>query len=215
MAKLINILAASVGTGLVLGASIRLGEAIGSSAGKGKRQPTARPKPVPQDSDTQAILTDVVTRMDRQQADVETIRHQVARATRALDAVSEVAGTLRDDLHRQLNEELDHRLASVEEKLHLDLKAANKESVAAMTASIETGVGARISRLERDITGQSAAMAELRDCSLQSERSIQRLVAVLDRVINQSDAPKLAVVTNRGQDDASAESGARRPVLSR
>ena len=31
MAKLIHILAASVGGGLVLGASIRLGEAIGSS----------------------------------------------------------------------------------------------------------------------------------------------------------------------------------------
>jgi len=38
--------------------------------------------------------------------------------------------------------------------------------------------------MESDIAGQTAAVSELRECALQSERSIQRLLGVLERAIN-------------------------------
>jgi len=223
MAKLIHILAASVGSGLVLGASIRLGEALGSS--QRKRREVAAP-------DWQSALADVVARVDRQQHEVETIRHQVSRAVNALDSVGVAAEDLRNDLHRQLSEDLDRRLAAVEEKLQLSLKTSNRETVNAMVASIETRVAPRISRLESDVTVQSAALGELRDCAQQSERSMQRLVTVLERVISGKpgaggaasgqgtpgpeqgtpESHKLSVVT-RSQDDQGGGNGTiRRPA---
>jgi hypothetical protein len=207
MAKLIHILAASVGSGLVLGATIRMGEALGSPR---KRRGSEAPE-------WQSALADVVARMDRQQTEVETIRHQVSRAVNALDSVGVAAEDLRNDLQRQLSEDLDRRLAAVEEKLHLSLKASNRETVNAMVASIESRVAPRISRLESDVTVQSAALAELRDCAQQSERSMQRLVTVLERVISgkpaEQESPKLSVVANRGQEEQSGGSGTiRRPA---
>ena len=285
MAKLINILAASVGGGLVLGASIRLGEAIGSSARASrehrlkrishleregvamsgdaartsacatssgtnavnsrldrleeKLSQAANPRqtPVRQEPEWQTILSGVVARIDRQQQDLETIRRQMSGTTRALDSVGEIAGGVRNDIHRQLREELDRRLTAVEENLHLSIKtsieASQREAAGAMVASIEARVAPRISRLEKDVDNQSAAMAELRDCSLQSERSIQRLLAVLERAMGQkggpaetapetrqasaptspTDAPRLTVMASREHDEHGGEiSGARRPA---
>jgi len=197
MAKLIHILAVSVGSGLMLGAGIRLGEALGSPS----RKPREAVAP-----DWQSALADVVARVDRQQTEVESIRHQVSRAVNALDSVGVAAEDLRGDLQRQLSEDLDRRLAAVEEKLHLSLKASNRETVNAMVASIESRVAPRISRLESDVNVQSTALAELRDCAQQSERSMQRLVTVLERVVsgktaseqNGTESPKLSVVANRG-----------------
>jgi hypothetical protein len=236
MAKLIHILAASVGSGLVLGASIRLGEALGSTARKTDKR---RIKPIdpflaarldrleekvrvsgssgsPASNGAMnvGVLADVVARMDRQQSEMEGLRRQLSH----VDSAGETADQLRDDLHRQLSEELDQRLAIVEEKLHLSMNTANREAVNAMLASIETRVTPRIARLESEINSQSAALAELRDCSLQSERSIFRLVTVLERTVSQNpgSGERLSVVTGRGQDghsqDEQGGSGMRRPA---
>ena len=285
MAKLINILAASVGGGLVLGASIRLGEALGrgerntadpGAVGPRLRRPVAEPgvrgtgpapnaevlparlerpsllnrarpgrtiepgavaetldaaghaapaldeKPASDGSETsmpagwEGALAGVVARIDQQQADVEAIRNQMSGATYALESVAGVAAELRGDLSRQLGEDLDQRLAIVEEKLRLSLKTSletsQEETVHAMLSSIETRLAPRVNRLEKDVAVQTAALTELRECSMQSERSIQRLVGVLERVMTpragQNEAPsddprKLAVVPSRGQDEGS------------
>ena len=50
---------------------------------------------------------------------------------RALDSVSEIAGSVRDDIHRELKEELDRRLTAVEENLRfnmLNMEAAQGEN---------------------------------------------------------------------------------------
>jgi hypothetical protein len=256
MAKLIRIMAASLGGGIVLGAGIRLGETIFSPArvagdarrrnwdraerprseplaGESEEYRASVPAPEPLFGDQaaqvelidrldrlearvarlasleqtaappgewQAALASVVERTDRQQADVESIRHQVSLTTGDLDSVDEIAGRLRDELHQQLSEDLDRRLAAVEEQLHLTMKTTNRETVNAMVASIEARVSPRISRMESDIGEQASAVAELRECSLQSERSIQRLLVVLERVMkpNATEAgPGLSVASGR------------------
>jgi len=290
MAKFIGILAASVGGGLVLGASIRLGEAMGASAIKAHRRalpPEAPGADDPSGPEHQAAnpggprqepegygtagesacptnsladprvtarldrleakltkvssgraapagepgpewrtaLASLAARMDRQQTDVETIRSQVAKATRAMNKVGGMAGDLRHEIEQKVSQDLDRRLAAIEESFQMSMAAANRETTDAMVASIETRVAPRISRLETDIAGQSAAVSELRECALQSERSIQRLLGVLERVVNPprqaggdelfgSEEGKLAAVGGPIQEDPAGGRGDARRAAS-
>lgn len=229
MAGFLKTLAVSVGSGLVLGASIRMGEAIAGSArserkvhpeedGRARRQPP--PPSSSEPAEWQAAIANLTNRLDRQQSDVEAIRNHVGKAAGIREG-------LREEIERGINADLDRRLAAVEEKLQLRMKAATRETANAMAASIEMRVTPRISRLETEVSGQSAALAELRDCSLQSERSIQRLLTVLERTINSKgrpeagagaaapspEAPGWSVIGGRGQDEGSTGSGAvKRPA---
>jgi len=218
MAKLFNILAASVGSGLLLGASIRLGEALGNKLKAGGVVPAQRrhANPVPAElinrldqleeklsqtlsaressvaeaaagpewqSAVAGVVAGVVARIDRQQSDVESIRQQVSRATRALDSVGDLANHLRGDLQKELNRSLDERLGAVEARVHLNMEAAHAQTLDAMVSAMENRVTPRIVRMENQIAGQTAAVTELRECALQSERSVQRLVGVLERMM--------------------------------
>ena len=222
MAKLIHILAASVGGGLVLGASIRLGEAIGVSAQKRERPEARKPdltNRLEQKVQTQATrpsgwapkwqsaFASVTARVDRQQAEMQALRNQITIPAQPRGTATEPAL----DLHRQISDELDRRLAGLEEKFHLTLEAANRETVEAMVSSIERKLASKIHQLEVEISDQSAAVAALRDCSLQSERSIQRLLTVMERTLSSKG---LSVVSGRGQDetDEGGATSVRRPI---
>jgi hypothetical protein len=229
MPGFLKTLAVSVGSGLVLGASIRMGEAIaGSARAERKNRPPEDdhqpdslkhpPSPAPP-PEWQTTIANLTNRLDRQQSDVEAIRNHFGTTETLREG-------LREEIERGINDDLDRRLAAVEEKLHLRMKAATRETANAMAASIEMRVTPRISRLETEVSGQSAALAELRDCSLQSERSIQRLLTVLERTINSKgrpesgasgapspEAPGWSVIGGRGQDEGSSVSGAiKRPA---
>jgi Skp family chaperone for outer membrane proteins len=222
MAKFFNILAASVGSGLVLGASIRLGEALGSKLKAALPEPaqngsqslrpsasslfsrldsledkmswtfsrfdqpssvTAAPTP-----EWESIVAGVVTRMDRQQSDVDSIRQQVSKATRMLDSVGDITKHLRSDLQKELSRNLDERLTAAEGRVHLKMEAARGETLDAMVSAMENRVTPRIIRMESDIACQTAAVSELRECALQSEQSIQRLLGVLERITSPAQA---------------------------
>ncbi len=215
MAKFLHILAASVGGGLVLGAGIRLGEAICSS---GENKPGRRRRGV-EDGDElterldrverevrgertgpglDSALAGVVERMDRQQREMETMRRQISDATHALDSAGVGARDLRGELRRELTGELDRRLAAVEESLHRSLDTSNREAVESMVSTIEKRLAPRIARIETELSGQSASVAELRECALQSERSILRLLTALEKTMGakqeEADSPRLSVV---------------------
>lgn len=228
MAKFFNILAASVGSGLVLGASIRLGEALGSKLKAGMPEPAGtgpqplrpsppallsrldrledkmsrafsrfdgpagvNPVPAPelQTPELQTIVAGVVARMDRQQSDVDSIRQQVSKATRTLDSLGDIASHLRSDLQNELSRNLDERLAAVEARVHLMMEAAHGETLDAMVIAMENRVTPRIVRMESEIAGQTAAVSELRECALKNERSIQRLLGVLERIMSPAQTP--------------------------
>jgi hypothetical protein len=213
MAKFLHILAASVGGGLVLGAGMRLGEAIYTSGknsgerekrgevperverevlGGGSESVTAQP------AGLDAALSGVVERMDRQQREMEAMRRQISDATRALDSAGVGRRDLRGELHRELAGELDRRLAGVEESLHRSLSASNRETVEAKVSTIEQRLAPRVARLESEVSGQSASVAELREYALQNERSILRLLTALEKTMGakqeDTDSPRLSVV---------------------
>jgi len=235
MAKLFHILAASVGSGLVLGASIRLGEALGSriqaemahpgvngdrpiepppAARKPAGDPISPPflsrldrleaklsqsrprqaRPSVADagsgSEWQSVVAGMVARMDRQQSDVDSIRQQVAKATQALDSAGNIANHLRSDLQNELDNALDkrleERLAALETRIHLKMEASQNQTMDAMVNAMENRMAPRIIRMENEIEGQTAAVSELRECALQSERSVQRLIGVLEHLVTPS-----------------------------
>jgi len=215
MAKFLQILAASVGGGLVLGAGIRLGEAICAS-GENKSRQARREIDDPgeltqrldrverevrserREAGVDGALAGVVERMDRQQREMETMRRQISDATRALDSAGMGRRDLRGELRRELTEELDRRLAAVEESLHRSLDTSNREAVESMVSTIENRLAPRIARLETELSGQSASVAELRECALQSERSILRLLTALEKTMGtkqeEADSLRLSVV---------------------
>lgn len=143
-------------------------------------------------------LAGVVERMDRQQREMEAMRRQISDATRALDSAGMGPRDLRGDLHRELTGELDRRLAAVEESLHRSLDASNREAVETMVSTIEKRLAPRMARLENELSGQSASVAELREYALQSERSILRLLTALEKTVGakqeDTDSPRLSVV---------------------
>jgi hypothetical protein len=230
MAKFLHILAASVGGGLVLGAGIRLGEAICSSgenkSGRGRREAGAGEEwteRVDRDRVTDRLdrierevlagrresgftrpgaadpaLAGIVERMDRQQREMEAMRRRISEATGGLGSPGAGQRDLRGELRQELTSELDRRLAAVEESLHRSLDASNREAVESMVSTIEKRLAPRISRIESELSGQSASVAELREYALQSERSILRLLTALEKTMGtkqeEADSPRLSVI---------------------
>jgi uncharacterized coiled-coil protein SlyX len=151
VAKLIKILAASVGGGLVLGAGIRLGEAIAS------RNPATG-------------------------ADAD---HKLG------ERLSELEGRLRSLEGEQAEPEQNSKGSPPVP--HSEIRDWLEEAVMArmdtVADQIQTRLITRISKLEEEVAGQSAAMSELRECSLRTERSIQRLLGSIDKLIVRQPSP--------------------------
>jgi uncharacterized coiled-coil protein SlyX len=165
MASLLKILAASVGSGIVLGAGIRLGETIATRI------------PVPE--------SEAGSRLARRLEAVET---RLTALTPRDETVESATTTqmVREDLRTWLDATVAERMAEVETRLQSESARGQKEILDTFAEGVETRVIHRISRLEEEVASQSAAMNELRECSLRTEKSVQKLLGGLDRLI----APK-------------------------
>jgi hypothetical protein len=173
MAKLIRILAASLGGGLVLGAGIRMGEAIASrdaASGTGNAKELA---------DRLSRLEGRLSKLsDRDLEGAESVNPELGAMT----------ASLRGELREWLDESVGVRMAEVEKRLRAEAERSQKQILDAFIESVQTRVIHRISRLEEEFTNQSTAMTELRECSLRTEESMQKLLGGLDRLIVTSPA---------------------------
>src|SRR5215469_437093 len=133
MASLLKILAASVGGGIVLGAGIRLGEAIATQVA------------VP-GGEAGNKLTERLDHLENR--------------------VDALAFAPRDEMRGWIEETVAERVTDVETRLKAETARGQKEMLDAFAAGVETRVIQRISRLEDEVASQSAAMQELRECSL-------------------------------------------------
>lgn len=194
MARFLKILAASVGGGLVLGAGIRLGETIAA------QNPTLRLEGGERLAERLGEMEDrllnleaenpagVVSLLERQAAEVSAVRRQLDSEGMHIEALSETSQRLRAELQDWLGESVAARMAEVEMRLKAESERGQKQVLAAFTESVQTRVINRISRLEDEVTSQSAAMSELRECSLRTELSVQKLLGGLDKLISK-DTP--------------------------
>jgi hypothetical protein len=196
VAKFINILAASVGGGILLGAGIRLGEAIvgrdpeatrdSENGGRlearlGSRLAALEDRLVNLEAMTPGTTVDA--RGERQTVTVAAIRSELGREDERVAALSQMGAQLRVELKGWLEQSVGSRMADVEAKLRVESDDARRQMLDAFAESVQTRVTHRISRLEEEVAGQSAAMAELRDCSLRTEQSLQKLLGGLDRLL--------------------------------
>lgn len=178
MAKLIKILVASVGGGIVLGAGIRLGEAIASQL----------PAPGSEAADRLADrLGDLEHRLQHLESGSPAVA--VEQREETMESTSVPAEQVREELRGWLEETVSLRITEVEGRLHAETERNQKQMLDAFAESVETRVIQRISRLENEVASQSAAMAELRECSLRTEHSVHKLLGGLDKLIPKSASP--------------------------
>lgn len=155
MASILKILAASVGGGIALGAGIRLGEAIATQI------------PVPGGE----AAVKLAERLD-----------SLEQRVGALAPQSEPA-QVQAELRGWIEETVTGHMTEVEARLKTETARGQKEMLDAFASGVETRVIQRISRLEDEVASQSLAMQELRECSLRTETSVQKLLGGLDRLI--------------------------------
>jgi hypothetical protein len=68
-------------------------------------------------------------------------------------------------------------------------RATSKPEPAGVAAE-EPGLAHRVSLLEKEVAGHSAGLSELRECSLRTERTLQKLLLGIDRLIAPSNRPE-------------------------
>lgn len=175
MAKLFKILVASVGGGIVLGAGIRIGEAIASQL------------PAP-GSETADKLADRLGEVEHRLQHLESGNppFAVAHRTETVEVSSAPAEQVREELRSWLDEAVAVRMAEIETRLRTETERGQKQMLDAFAEGVETRVIQRISRLESEVASQSAAMADLRECSLRTEQSVHKLLGGLDKLIPKS-----------------------------
>lgn len=188
MAKLINILAASVGGGLMLGAGIRLGEALVGRDPLVGTQPETSGELATRLGGIEERLQHLETERRSTSADDITTAHssiekQASEVDARVEALSEMSTRLRGELQTWLEDNVGKRIAEVEAKLRSESEQSRKEMLDAFVEGVQTRVMHRISKLENELANQSTAMTELRECSIRTEQSMQKLLGGLDRLL--------------------------------
>jgi hypothetical protein len=210
VAKLINILAASVGGGVMLGAGIRLGEALA-----GRDSPQRRDYAT--DGTLAARLGLIEGRLTHLEGERRTatadeipvigssVDKQTAEIEAKLEALGETSLQLRTELQSWIETSVTTRMADLESRLNAESERTQKQMLDALVDGVQARVMHRIGRLEEELASQSAAMTELRECSIRTEQSMQKLLGGLDRlIVAQHPAPADAEKGNP-QDNGSRE----------
>jgi uncharacterized coiled-coil protein SlyX len=191
LAKLIKILAASVGGGLVLGAGIRLGEAIAGQIQVSGMEPSHKlaerlgeleNRLLNLEAESPAAVGSPMPH-SRESVVQPEMERQPDLKSGPTDVLGETTLRLRGELRDWLEESVTVRMGEVETRLRMESERGQKQMLDAFAESVQTRVMHRISRLEEEVAGQSAAMNELRECSLRTELSVHKLLGGLDRLI--------------------------------
>jgi len=207
MAKLIKILAASVGGGIALGACIRLGEAIAGL------NPSVAPA---LDKHASEQLLDRIGELENRLRNLESgspastadssLESQINAENQRLDALAEATTRLRSDLKEWLEQNISAKITEVEVRLRAESESGRGEMLDALVDGVQTRVAQRISKLEDEVANQSTALTELRNCSLRTEQSVQQLLGGIDRLITRQSGGN-----PRGETEKPLETPAKPP----
>jgi len=249
MAKLINILAVSLGGGLVLGAGIRALEGgrsrtadpvdSGKSGGFGRDGqdpvvPNREDRLLSRMDGLEARLSRIETstsaaggthattgatfvasihgRLDTQEAEADAVLARLARVETTVSRANEGAERLAVELREWAASDIRRQIAEAETRLGKNLDAARREALETVVEGVQKRVSERIARLEGEVAGQAAAMVELRDCSVKTEQSIQKLLVGIDRLVtSQMETKAQPAGTSDSQTNATVDSERQMP----
>ena len=206
MKSVLKTLAISFGGGLALGAGMRLAQ--GPAKGRSEPRPDldpllARLKNVEsrivemESTERVAPLASVPapavfaektlaafeSRLAAQLTDVEHLRAEIRH-------VDERLGDLDVQLPVLIQSTVDVRFREVEQKLQQDFEEAQSRSMAAFVETLQSKVVERISTLETNLAEQSQVIGKLRDASVRSDENLQKMLAGIERLVDQSKAPQ-------------------------
>jgi uncharacterized coiled-coil protein SlyX len=205
MKSVLKTLAISFGGGLALGAGMRLaqGPAKGRSEAPVDLDPllarlkdvesrivemestehvaAVAPTPAPPVF-VERTLAAFESRLAAQLSDVEHLRGEIRH-------VDERLGALDVQLPVLIQSTVDVRFREVEQKLQHDFEEAQSRSMSAFVETLQTKVVERISTLETNLAEQSQVIGKLRDASVRSDENLQKMLAGIERLVDQSKAP--------------------------
>ena len=205
MKAVLKTLAISFGGGLALGAGIRLTQ----GPAKSRREPgvdldpvLARLKnvesrivqmetapvraaaPAPATSPVvEKTLASFESRLAAQFTDVQQLRSEIRHVDERLLEMDAQLPVI-------IQSTVDVRFQETERKLREDFEEAQNRTMAAFVSTLQTKVVERISTLESNLAEQSSAIGKLRDTSLRTDENLQKMVAGIERLVDQSRAPQ-------------------------
>jgi uncharacterized coiled-coil protein SlyX len=169
--KFITVLAVSTGGGILLGAGLRLGEKRRSSGGAAA---------VDENESSTKVTEDRISVFLRRLEVLER-RIEFQAATRKEAAFS---GSWQDNGHSGLQADISTRIESVEARLLRELERRNADSMDALRESMLQRINRRIEPLEAEIAMQRTSLSELGEYSIRTEKSMQRLMEGLERLVS-------------------------------
>jgi hypothetical protein len=179
MGKLIHLVAVSVGSGMVLGTGIRV---LGERAAQRNRR--TEPLVDPKTGGIATVLDRMAALEDRLGQLASVPCDKTADLLRArLEEQLAGAESLKAELRARLADDVRERIAEVEDRIEQRLATSQQQTLDALMDGVQRRVLDRMARLEAEVAGQSTAMGQLRDCSVKTEQTVQRLIEGIDRLV--------------------------------
>lgn len=85
--------------------------------------------------------------------------------------------------HGNLEAEIAAQIAAMEQRLRRELSWCNEDGLGSVSKGLERRIEERMAPLEAEIATQHASVEELREYSLRTERSLQKLLEGVDRLV--------------------------------
>jgi chromosome segregation ATPase len=104
------------------------------------------------------------------------------RSNQNLEEIGKTIGDLESNLPSLIDATAAPRFAQMEDRLRTEREETQARAIETLDDHLQTKVVQRISTLESDLAGQSAALHELRDCSLRTDLNMQKLLSGVERL---------------------------------
>lgn len=96
-------------------------------------------------------------------------------------------------LRSEITSRLEAQVEALEKRLREELDRSHDDQLTRLSDALEKRVSERIAPIEAEMATQSAAVAELREYSLRNEKTLQKLLQVIDRLTEAQTSSKGAV----------------------
>ena len=81
-------------------------------------------------------------------------------------------------------QEIARELDAMESRLRSELERIQERRLESLNGTLSRSVTARLETIESELAAQRSTVSELRECSIRTERSLQKLVQGIDRLVD-------------------------------
>jgi hypothetical protein len=92
----------------------------------------------------------------------------------------------------------DLQIQAMEARLRQDLSCRQAEQAEALAAEVQKKVTERIALIEAEVSNQRAAVGELRECSMRTEQTLQKVLEGIGRLVESQTFPRSAAHRQEG-----------------